>query len=141
MMNNRKSALNDFLQLALFFKYPFVLLILHIYMARVLHLHAMYWWLDNVEHLLGGILITHSYYLVIKYSNKEGLLPHIPKPVMLILLFTMTGTTTVLWEFAEYTLDYFFDLRMQGGVADTMSDMFLGIVGGVTVILAVWRRK
>ena len=128
-------------QIALFFKYPFVLLILHIYMARVLHLHAILWWLDSVEHLLGGILITHSYYLLIRYSNDKQLLPRIPKSIMLILLFTMTGTTTVLWEFAEYTLDYYFDLRMQAGVADTMLDMFLGIVGGVIVILAVGRSS
>ena len=46
----------------------------------------------------------------------------------------------VLWEFHEFLLDYFFHTAIQSSVADTMGDLFFGLVGGfIASIYMVYR--
>ncbi|MHC4889543.1 MAG: hypothetical protein ACYTEO_08805 [Planctomycetota bacterium] len=56
-------------------------------------------------------------------------------------LFALTSTAAVIWEFGEFTLDFFFDTICQAGLEDTMLDMFLGMLGGTALIIFLARHS
>lgn len=93
--------------------------------------------LDIPTHFLGGVAITYFYLSAIRNSQK--FLGDIPLPVQVLLAVTSTGTTTVLWEFYENIVDYFFGTNMVLGLEDTLKDMFLGLLGAV--VLALFQRR
>jgi hypothetical protein len=58
-------------------------------------------------------------------------------------LFSLVATAAVLWEFGEFAIDYLFRTSAQSGLQDTISDMFLGLVGGtafISYVLSGMRR-
>ena len=93
--------------------------------------------LDIPTHFLGGVAITYFYLSAIRNSQK--FLGDIPLPVQVLLAVTSTGTTTVLWEFYENIVDYFFGTHMVLGLGDTLKDMYLGLLGAV--VLALFQRR
>ena len=98
--------------------------------------YLLYPSLDMPTHFLGGVAIAYFYRSAI--SNSQRLVGAIPLPVQVLLALTCTGTTTILWEFFEYLSDFFFSTSMILGLGDTLKDMFLGLLGGL--ILLLWRR-
>jgi hypothetical protein len=92
--------------------------------------------LDIPTHFMGGVAITYFYRSAI--ANSQKIIGSIPMPVQTLLTLTCTGTTTVLWEFFEYSSDFLFHTSMVLGLEDTLKDMFLGLLGGL--ILLLWRR-
>lgn len=92
--------------------------------------------LDIPTHFLGGVAIAYFYRSAI--ANSQKIIGSIPLPIQTLLTLTCTGTTTILWEFFEYSSDYFFHTSMVLGLEDTLKDMFLGLLGGL--ILLLWRR-
>ena len=102
------------------------------------HLYDLYPPLDIPTHFMGGVAITFLYRSAIRNSQKT--LGEVPLPVQIILAFTATGTTTVLWEFYENILDYFLGTHMVRGLSDTLMDMFLGLSGALVLSLFYRRR-
>jgi hypothetical protein len=92
--------------------------------------------LDIPTHFMGGVAIAYFYLSAI--ANAQKLVGNIPVPIQILFAFTCTGTTTVLWEFFEYVSDFFFHTNMILGLEDTLKDMFLGLLGGM--ILLLWLR-
>lgn len=93
--------------------------------------------LDIPTHFLGGVTIAYFYRSAI--VNSQKLVGSIPLPIQILLTFTCTGTTTILWEFFEYSSDLFFHTSMVLGLEDTLKDMFMGLLGGL--ILLLWTPK
>jgi len=58
-----------------------------------------------------------------------------------LLIFALTGTATVFWEFAEFFSDQLFATHAQLGLGDTLLDMALGIGGGITYLTAAARSR
>src|SRR5512139_2758596 len=77
--------------------------------------------LDIPTHFLGGVAITYLYRVAIKGSRQ--LVGEIPFPIQVLFAFTCTGTTIILWEFAENIIDFFFHTEMVRGLEDTIMDM------------------
>lgn len=102
------------------------------------HLYDLYPPLDIPTHFMGGVAITFLYRSAI--HNSQKMLGEVPLPVQIILAFTATGTTTVLWEFYENILDYFLATHMVRGLVDTLMDMFLGLSGALVLSLLYRRR-
>lgn len=102
------------------------------------HLYDLYPPLDIPTHFMGGVAITFLYRSAI--HNSQKILGEVPLPVQIILAFTATGTTTVLWEFYENILDYFLGTHMVRGLGDTLMDMFLGLAGALVLSLLYRRR-
>jgi hypothetical protein len=92
--------------------------------------------LDIPTHFLGGVAIAYFFRSAI--ANSQILVGSIPSPIQILFALTCAGTTTILWEFFEYSSDYFFHTNMILGLEDTLKDMFLGFLGGL--ILLLWRR-
>ena len=95
--------------------------------------------LDIPFHFLGGVVITYFYRIAIRHSQK--LLGEIPFPIQVLLAFTCTGTTTILWEFYENLLDFFVGTHMVRGLQDTITDLFLGLFGALVFSLFYRRRS
>ncbi len=102
------------------------------------HLYNLFPPLDIPTHFMGGIVITYFYRSAIRNSQK--FLGDIPFPIQIILAFTATGTTAVLWEFYENILDYFLGTHMVRGLTDTLTDLFLGLTGALVLSLFYKKR-
>ena len=101
-------------------------------------LFKLFPWLDIPTHFIGGVAITYFYRSVIQ--NSQRIIGSIPFPIQILLAFTCTGTTIILWEFYENLLDYFFGTHMVRGLEDTILDMFWGLLGAL-VLSAFYRRR
>jgi hypothetical protein len=101
------------------------------------HLYQFFPPLDIPTHFMGGVAITYFYRVAIRNSQK--IVGDIPFPIQVLLAFTCTGTTTVLWEFCENFFDFFFGTDMVRGLQDTVVDLFLGLSGAL--ILSVFYRR
>jgi hypothetical protein len=58
----------------------------------------------------------------------------------LIVIITLTATAAVIWEFAEFLSDQVLETDLQGSIANTMQDQFLGILGGATWAFIFYRK-
>lgn len=94
--------------------------------------------LDIPTHFMGGVVITYFYRVAIRRS--QACLGEIPFPIQVLLAITSTGTTTVLWEFYENLADVFLGTQMVRGLEDTITDLFVGILGGLVLSLLYRRR-
>jgi len=102
------------------------------------HLFRMFPNIDIPTHFMGGVTITYFYRVAIRNSQK--FLGDIPLPIQIILAFTATGTTTVLWEFYENTIDHFFGTHMVRGLEDTIVDLAMGLSGALVLSLLYRKR-
>lgn len=69
------------------------------------------------------------------YLEKEKYIAPLNKILSMVLVFSLTATATVLWEFAEFILDHVAGTNVQISLANTMQDQFMGILGGLTWIV------
>ena len=108
-------------------------------LALAFHLFNLFPALDIPFHFLGGVAITHFYRSAIRHSQK--VIGEIPLPIQVLLAFTCTGTTTILWEFYENILDFFAGTHMVRGLQDTLMDLFLGLLGALVFSVFYHRRR
>ncbi len=106
-------------------------------LGLALHLFKMFPFIDIPTHFMGGVAITYFYRVAIRNSQK--FLGDIPIPIQILLAFTATGTTTVLWEFYENLMDHFLGFQMVRGLEDTLMDLAMGLSGAL--VLSVFYRK
>jgi hypothetical protein len=107
-----------------------------LYLAgRAFSAYLLYPPLDIPTHFLGGAAIAYFYRSAITESQR--LIGSIPRPIQNLLTLTCTGTTTILWEFFEYSSDLFFHTSMVLGLEDTLKDMFLGLLGGLMILMLI----
>ena len=102
------------------------------------HLYDPYPALDIPTHFLGGVAITYFYRSAIR--NSQQTLGEIPFLVQILFAFTSTGTTIILWEFYENILDFTFKAHNVLGLADTLKDMLMGLLGALVLTLLYRRR-
>ena len=101
------------------------------------HMYKIFPWVDIPTHIFGGFAITYFYRCAIR--NSQGWLGNIPLPIQILLAFTATGTTAVLWEFYENIGDHFLGTHMVLGLFDTLKDLFDGLLGAL--VLSLLYRK
>jgi len=103
-----------------------------------IHLFYFHPFVDIPTHFMGGVTITYFYRVAIRNSQK--IVGDIPLPIQILLAFTCTGTTTVLWEFYENIFDYFLHTQMMLGLGDTIKDMAMGLLGALVLSLLYRKR-
>ena len=96
--------------------------------GKALGAYRMISWLDVPTHILGGVAIAYFFYVAIIES--QDIVGDIPFPIQVILVFTSTGTATVLWEFIETGLDIMFSFFLNTDLKRTLVDLFSGLLGG-----------
>ena len=117
---------------------PFSVFVVYM-IAKAFDAYLLYPSLDIPTHFLGGVAIAYFYRSAI--ANSQKLVGSIPLPIQFLLVLTCTGTTTILWEFFEYSSDFFFQTSMILGLEDTLKDMFLGLLGGLILLLLTSKKR
>ncbi len=107
-------------------------------LGLALHLFKMFPFIDMPTHFMGGVTITYFYRVAIRNSQK--FLGDIPIAIQILLAFTCTGTTTVLWEFYENLMDHFFGFQMVRGLEDTIMDLAMGLSGALALSVLYRNR-
>jgi len=117
---------------------PLGLFCVHLVLSA-LDVYKRYRWPDIPMHILGGVFIAYSFSLTVTYFQERKILSEMNVFSRSVFLFGLTSSAVVIWEFGEFTLDFFFDTVAQAGLEDTMLDMFLGLLGGMALIFFLAR--
>lgn len=116
MQKNRKQLLHSLLPLS-------ILLSLLNFTALKFHLYWTTWWMDVINHFLGGVIITIIFFVICLFADADfNPKKYFPK---LILFAIAIG---VLWEVFEVYFGLTFVDR-QGYWQDTTLDMVMDMVG------------
>lgn len=89
--------------------------------------------LDIPMHFIGGVGIGVSASLFLRYQQERSSWGQVNRFFCFFWIIGMVSLMAILWEFYEFTSDYFFHTEWQIGAADTTGDLFFGLVGGVVV--------
>jgi len=112
------------------FSLPFLVLIIHIVMDFY-GIYVKYEWLDIPMHLIGGFVISRSYYLFLRIIQSNGNLGFIHSGVLFIIVISLIALTSLMWELYEFIFDFIDNGTRQTNNLDTMTDMSLGLIGGI----------
>ncbi|MEK7532748.1 MAG: hypothetical protein AAB579_04085 [Patescibacteria group bacterium] len=104
---------------------------------------AMYWPIpvDTPMHALGGLAIAYSAAHATRLLEKNNKLVIKSMLVKIFIILATVVFAAVVWEFYEFLHDYFFGTSYQTTNADTMKDLFMGLLGGLVFCVAAVRRK
>lgn len=109
---------------------PTFVFLLHVAASRVLHAYERWPSLDIAMHLLGGIAIACFFANSLAVWAIHDETARLDPRLRALFVFALTCAAAVFWEFAEYLTDRLAGTTAQLGLADTLLDMLLGIVGG-----------
>ena len=127
-------------KLASLFLFPTIVYLVHV-VVRTLGGYEIFPDIDIPFHYLGGLSIAYSCARVLSYLESEKLTAALHRGYFLLLLFSITATVAVFWEFAEFLSDRILNTSLQPSIANTMQDQFLGILGGGTWALIYFKRE
>ena len=112
------------------FSPPIIVLSSHIILIPI-GAYTFYPWLDIPMHFLGGLSVYLTYSMLFEWMKKKGEVGKMNELIFFLFMISLVVLTAVLWEFMEFILDRMTASYTQLGLADTMGDLFLGIIGGV----------
>jgi hypothetical protein len=104
--------------------------------------NSLYWvfpWVDIPLHFLGGVWAA-SFFAWLNLRFSLGIFEGKSFLLNFILAISFVSLIGVLWEFFEFSYDFFsnsMDISKiaQQGVADTMGDFFFDLLGGTAFVL------
>ncbi len=109
------------------FAFPLAVFAIHVLVLVPLNIYDLYTWFDILMHLLGGFAVGVSYSLILR----RGFFGPLKKIQIFLIMISFVALTAVLWEFWEFSVDLAFGQAWQRGLADTMADLFFGLIGGI----------
>lgn len=108
--------------------------------AKGFNAYILYPWLDMPTHFFGGAAMT--FFFLAATTHSQTIIGRIPTLIRLTFPLGLTAIIAIVWEFLEYLADAALGTKMNLGVADTLADLFLGLLGGgVIVALAAWAAR
>lgn len=105
--------------------------------------HFYHWWVDIVLHFAGGFWVFVLARYIIEHYKLEliGVHKDMARFIIFISFVVFSG---VLWEFFEFVLDRYIVFtgfsKLTGVFEDTLSDLVLDILGGITAFLLYFRN-
>lgn len=115
-----------------FFALPTLVFLIHLITVGLSSLYVYFPHIDIAFHYAGGFAIAFTSAQILTYLQEEKITPLLSRILFLIVIIALTATATVIWEFAEFISDQFLSTNLQGSIANTMKDQFVGILGGAT---------
>lgn len=119
---------------------PLVLFTIHMAAYFLFDIYDYFVSFDIPMHYLGGVCITYFYIQTVICAKEYNLIGRPSSTVIILLIFLLTCTTTIFWEFAEWSMDEFLHTTTQVSLDDTLLDMLLGILGGIS-LLAIYAKR
>ena len=111
------------------FSLPLLILLIHTPLDFY-DIYQLIWWIDIPMHFFAGLLIGRSYFLLIKLLQREGHIGNMHGFANFVFVVSLVALTAVAWESQEFILDLTDNAMRQPGLANTMQDLILGILGG-----------
>lgn len=119
---------------------PILVFALHILAILVLDIYSRYPDFDVPMHFVGGAAIAYFFGACYRSADKLELLGRPSEIVFPPLILGLTSLAAVMWEFAEFVAERQFGIRTQPGLADTLLDLLMGLLGGIAWIAWSHRR-
>jgi hypothetical protein len=113
---------------------PVVVFGLHVAASQALDAYARWPWLDVPMHLLGGAAIARFFARALEVLSHSNSAACVDGRVAALLVFALTCSAAVFWEFAEFVSDRVAGTSAQVSLEDTLLDLLLGIVGGTAYL-------
>jgi len=117
--------------------FPVMIFFIHVVCSRLIRVYDLFPPLDIPMHLAGGFAIAYFFLGCLRALEEQGLMRTLEHLLQATLLFALTCTAAVFWEFFEYISDHWIKTHAQPDLEDTLLDMLMGIVGGTIYI--VWN--
>ena len=118
----------------LFIAASLILFLIFYWTGLWLEWNFYYSWFDQILHLAGGFLTVAIFQYF--FSRFYGDVFKKSFWLELVIGLSFVALVGVLWELHEFVADWWLQKPfLQGGVSDTISDLFLGLVGGMIFIL------
>jgi hypothetical protein len=119
---------------------PVLVFAFHAIASRGFDAYTKFPQLDIPMHFFGGVVIAWFFHRAIANASKAGIWANYHPITHMVSIISLVGTTTIFWEFAEFLTDYFFHTHAQVDLPDTLFDMFLGLLGGFSLLIAMIAR-
>ena len=116
------------------FLFPIMVLVIHAFIY-FLEFYEKYFWIDIPMHFLGGLSVALMFMMIITDLNKRNIVEDLQLSVLFIFVISFVSLAAVLWEFFEFGMDSIFLIGFQGGLRDTLADLFFGLIGGLAGFL------
>ncbi len=115
---------------------PVLVFVSHIAVILSLDIYNLFPDFDVFMHFVGGVVIAYFFGGCYRTASQFGLLGQPSVAVFPPMILGLTSLAAVVWEFAEFVADHQFGLHTQPGLADTLFDLLMGLLGGsVWVVL------
>lgn len=113
---------------------PVVVFGVHVAASQAFDAYARWPWLDVPMHLLGGVAIACFFARALEVLSRRMAAARVDGRVAALLVFALTCSAAVFWEFAEFVSDRVAGTSAQVSLEDTLLDLALGIVGGTAYL-------
>jgi hypothetical protein len=120
---------------------PAALVIFHLIALCVFDAYIRFPPLDLPMHFLGGVVCGYFLHRASLNASACGIFAPYNALTHHLLVFALTCSVTVFWEFAEFTSDHLFGSHTQLGLTDTIRDMLIGTLGGVATLAGTHLRR
>ncbi len=120
---------------------PIAFFLLHLVIAEAFDAYESWPWLDIPMHAFGGVAISYFFWTSITSSEAEAVLGKLTLFGQFLFSLVASGSAAAIWELSEWSSDYLGWSNSQAGVADTMLDMLLGMIGGLAFLILATRHK
>jgi hypothetical protein len=114
---------------------PLAIFLAHEVCAHVIDGYRLWHPVDIPMHFCGGFAISFFVSGAVRVFAGRGLI-RLPETVLfLFLVFGLTCAAAMFWEFAEWTADHILRTSCQLSLDDTIGDMLVGVIGGLTFVI------
>ena len=104
---------------------------------RLFDLFMRFPWIDIPTHFLGGVAVAYFFWRAC--ANAQSAARPFANVGHAVVSLAGTATLSILWELFEFLGDHLLGAHMQHGLADTWSDIFFSLAGGVAyLVLRPW---
>ncbi len=94
--------------------------------------YKVIFWPNRIVHFLGGLSIAVTAYFILQKIKNYNVIKTNTKLADFFLILFFVMSITVFWEFYEFLSDKYLFTSAQPSVADTMKDMFMGMLGAIS---------
>lgn len=108
---------------------PGAVFLLHLVLYFVFDAYRRCSWIDAPVHFAGGVALTYFIVAVLVYLQRDGAISALDGRTRAVFAFCILCTSAVFWEFLEFAGDRMFGSNIQVSLANTMRDLFCGLLG------------
>ncbi len=125
-------AKNNLLRILSFFLFPLGVFSLSFILDFFFGIYEIFPSVDIPMHFLGGISAGYMSVLFLRFWREKKLVNFNRKSLFIFLVLCMVCLIIILWEFYEFLMNYFFTLNWYLEYGDTLLDLFMGMLGGLS---------